>query len=176
MGSPAAAAPPIASAMVRGDDVAAKGGRVMTRVLLVYHDVNVADVEGDELRRAGYEVDRCAGPIDRHSCPVLDGRPCWQVEKADVLVYDTWDADFSHTELIEDLLDLHPDKPLVLTSSVSPDEFAADRRDEVKRIEVAPSRAALQGAIERVLRAPRKPRSGASAHRREPVAFVGPHW
>jgi hypothetical protein len=98
------------------------------------------------------------------------------VEKADVLVYDTWDADFSHTELIEDLLDLHPDKPLVLTSSVSPDEFAADRRAEVKRIEVAPSRAALQGAIERALRAPRKPRSGAGAHRREPVTFVGPHW
>ena len=35
----------------------------MTRVLLVYHDVDVADIEADELRRAGYEVDRCAGPI-----------------------------------------------------------------------------------------------------------------
>jgi hypothetical protein len=148
----------------------------MTRVLLVYHDVNVADVEADELRRAGYEVDRCAGPLDRHTCPVLDGRPCWQVEKADVLVYDTWDADFTHAELIEDLLDLHPDKPLVLTSAVSPDEFPVDRRGEVGGIEVAPSRAALQGAIERVLRAPRPPRSAAGPRRRERIAYAGPRW
>ena len=148
----------------------------MTRVLLVYHDVNVADVEADDLRRAGYEVDSCAGPTDRHSCPVLDGRPCWQVEKADVLVYDTWDADFSHAEMIEDLLDLHPDKPLVLTSAVSPDEFPVDRREEVQGIGVAPSRATLQGAIERVLRAPRPPRSAAALRRRERMAYAGPRW
>lgn len=148
----------------------------MTRVLLAYHDVNVADVEADELRRAGYEVDRCAGPTDRQTCPVLDGRPCRKVEKADVLVYDTWDADFSHAELIEDLLDLHPDKPLVLTSAVSPDEFPADRRDEVRAIGVAPSRATLRGTIERVLRAPRPPRSAAGVRRREHMAYAGPRW
>ena len=90
----------------------------MTRVLLVYHDVNVADVEADELRRAGYEVDRCAGPRDCHTCPVLDGRPCWQVEKADVLVYDSWasgDGEGART-LIERIRETHPDTPVVLTS------------------------------------------------------------
>ena len=148
----------------------------MTRVLLVYHDPNVADVEGDGLRRAGYEVDRCAGPTGPNACPVLDGRPCWQVEKADVLVYDTWDANFSHAEMIEDLLELHPDKPLVLTSPVSPDEFPADRRDDVGRIEFALSRADLPGAIERALRVPKRPPSDSVRHGQKRVRFAGPSW
>ena len=54
----------------------------MTRVLVVYHDVDVADIEVDELRRAGYEVDQCAGPIGGDPCPVASGQPCWQVEQA----------------------------------------------------------------------------------------------
>lgn len=124
----------------------------MTRVLLVYHDENVADVEGDELRRAGYEVDRCAGPVGGGACPVLNGRPCWQVEEADVLVYDTWDAELGHAALIEDLLTLHPDKPLVLTSPVSPESFTPARRQHVRSLPVAESRGELVGAIERALR------------------------
>lgn len=124
----------------------------MTRVLLVYHDENVADIEGDELRRAGYEVDRCAGPIGGEACPVLNGRRCWQVEKADVLVYDTWDTGHGNAELIEALLGLHADKPLVLTSPVSPASFSPARRDEARSLTVAGSRAELAGAIERALR------------------------
>ena len=65
----------------------------MTRLLVVYHDVNVADIETDELRQAGFEVDRCAGPIGGNPCPVLHGMPCWQVDEADVLVYDTWEVE-----------------------------------------------------------------------------------
>lgn len=89
----------------------------MTRVLVVHHDIDITDVEVDTLRRAGYEVDQCAGPIGAlNPCPVLNGRPCWQVERADVVVYDLWATGDGRSELIEDLRDVHPDKPVVLTS------------------------------------------------------------
>jgi DNA-binding NtrC family response regulator len=38
------------------------------------------------------------------------------VEAADVLVYDAWAAGTGASELIEDVRDLHPDKPVVLTT------------------------------------------------------------
>lgn len=126
----------------------------MTRVLLVYHDTNVADVEEDYLRRAGYEVDRCAGPVGGEPCPVLHGSPCWQVEKADVLIYDTWDTQLGHAEMVEDLLEMHPDKPLVLTSALRPGELRGDRRRTGQPL-VAPSRADLPDTIERALKQPR---------------------
>ena len=147
----------------------------MTRVLLVYQDQDVADVESDALRRAGYEVDRCAGPIGGEACPVLNGRRCWQVDKADVLVYDTWDADLEHAQIIEDLLVLHADKPLVLTSPVSPHSFTAARRMMVRSIPVAGSRAALPSTIERALERPRpKPRRVQT--KGEHPSYAGAHW
>jgi hypothetical protein len=88
----------------------------MTRVLVVHHDVDVADIQVEDLRRAGYEVDQCAGPIGGDACPVLHGKPCWQVAEADVLVYDAWASGDGRRALIEDLRELHPDKPVVLTS------------------------------------------------------------
>ena len=137
----------------------------MTRVLLVYHDADVADVEADHLRRAGYEVDRCAGPVGGSPCPVLNGEPCWQVDMADVLVYDTYDREFGHAVLVDDLLDLHPDKPLVLTS---------DPGVDVRGTVVAPSRADLVPAIELAMRqAP-----STAAGRQPPMhpTFQGPRW
>ena len=88
----------------------------MTRVLVVHHDIDVADIEVDELRRAGYEVEQCAGPIGGSPCPVLRGDECWQVDRADVLVYDVWASGDGRPALIEDLRDLYPEKPVVLTS------------------------------------------------------------
>jgi DNA-binding NtrC family response regulator len=89
----------------------------MTRVLVVHHDIDIEDIEVDALRRAGYEVDQCAGPIGAlNPCPVLNGQPCWQVERADVVVYDMLATGDGRSELIEDLRDVHPDKPVVLTS------------------------------------------------------------
>ena len=88
----------------------------MTRVLVVNHDIDMADVQVDSLRRAGYEVDQCRGPIGGDACPVLNGQTCWQVEKADVLVYDAWAAGTGAPDLTDDLRELHPDKPIVLTS------------------------------------------------------------
>jgi hypothetical protein len=89
----------------------------MTRVLVVHHDLDLAGQEVDSLRRFGYEVTECGGP-SRNVCPVLAGHPCSLAEDADVLVYDVWasgDADGSR-QLVENIRDIHPDTPLVLTS------------------------------------------------------------
>jgi hypothetical protein len=89
----------------------------MTRVLVVHHDLDLAGQEADSLRRYGYDVTECGGPT-RNRCPVLAGRPCDLAERADVLVYDVWasgDAEGART-LIENIRDLHPDTPVVLTS------------------------------------------------------------
>jgi hypothetical protein len=89
----------------------------MTRVLVVHHDIDMADIETDELRSRGYEVEQCWGP-QYHSCPVMRGETCAAAERADVLLYDVWstgDSDGGRT-LVAGLRELHPDKPVVLTA------------------------------------------------------------
>jgi hypothetical protein len=89
----------------------------MTRVVVVHHDLDLAGQEADSLRRFGYDVVECGGPA-RNRCPVLAGRPCDLAERADVLVYDVWasgDAEGAR-RLIENIRDIHPDTPVVLTS------------------------------------------------------------
>ena len=89
----------------------------MTRVLVAHHDLDMAGQEVDSLRRFGYEVTECGGPT-RNRCPVLAGHPCDLAERADVLVYDAWasgDAEGART-LIENIRDIHPETPVVLTS------------------------------------------------------------
>ena len=89
----------------------------MTRVLVVHHDLELAGQEADSLRRRGYEVVECGGPT-KNCCPVLAGRPCDLAARADVLVYDVWasgDAEGARV-LIENIRELHPDTPVVLTS------------------------------------------------------------
>ena len=39
----------------------------MTRVLVVNHDIDLADQEVDSLRRRGYDVTECLGPIGAHA-------------------------------------------------------------------------------------------------------------
>ena len=90
----------------------------MTRVLVVNHDTDLADEEVDSLRRRGYDVRECLGPIGAH-CPVIAGRPCDLVAWADVLVYDAWatgEPDGAQA-LIEGLRALHPEVPIVLSAS-----------------------------------------------------------
>jgi DNA-binding NtrC family response regulator len=90
----------------------------MTRVLVVNHDIDLADEEVESLRRRGYDVVECLGPIGAH-CPILAGRPCTLADEADVLVYDAWvtgEPDGAQ-RLIEGLRDIHPNVPVVLTAS-----------------------------------------------------------
>lgn len=90
----------------------------MTRVLVVHHDIDIADQEVDSLRRRGYDVRQCTGPT-QSACPVLAGHHCALAEAADVLVYDVFanGAGSDAQDLIENLRDLHPDVPIVLTAS-----------------------------------------------------------
>ncbi len=89
----------------------------MTRVLVVHHDLDLGGMESDSLRRFGYQVTECSGPT-HNVCPVLAGRPCDLADAADVLVYDVWASGDSEgaRKLIENIRDIHPDTPVVLTS------------------------------------------------------------
>lgn len=131
----------------------------MTRVLVVHHDLDMAGQEVDSLRRFGYEVTECAGPT-RNVCPVLAGHPCDLAERADVLVYDVWasgDADGSQ-KLIENIRDIHPDTPVVLTSpglAFSWEESEGPHK--VTELLGQPTGARLHDAIQRALGTPVTP-------------------
>jgi DNA-binding NtrC family response regulator len=88
-----------------------------TRVLVVHHDIDIADQEVESLRRMGYEPVECAGPAGS-ACPVLRGEHCPAVHDADVLVYDVWSTTESSggRSLIEALREMHPEIPIVLTA------------------------------------------------------------
>ena len=90
----------------------------MTRVLVVNHDIDLADQEIDSLRRRGYEVKGCLGPIGAH-CPILQGLPCELTEWAEVLVYDAWATGEpgGARALIEGLRAAHPTIPIVLSAT-----------------------------------------------------------
>ncbi len=87
----------------------------MTTVLVVNHDLDVADQQADSLRRLGYDVLQCAGPT-AGPCPILRGQPCPWVDRADVLLYDVWATGEpgGARQLVEELRNLHPDIPIVL--------------------------------------------------------------
>jgi DNA-binding NtrC family response regulator len=89
----------------------------MTRVLVVHHDIDLADQEADSLRRMGYQVEQCSGP-GSYDCPVIRGQPCAAVDRADVLVYDVWSTTETggSRQLIQRLRELHRDIPVVLTA------------------------------------------------------------
>jgi hypothetical protein len=150
----------------------------MTRVLVVHHDIDVSDIEVDTLRRAGYEVDQCQGPVGGSPCPVLHGERCWQVEKADVLVYDAWVTPDGGETLIDDLRDLHPDKPVVVTTPgmmVSWAESAGPHG--VTRADWS-SRGGLAGAIEDAIERGPEPSDARSAapNAVKPPPRSGPSW
>lgn len=123
----------------------------MTHVLVVHHDVDLADTEVDELRRAGYGVEQCSGPT-AGPCPVLRGRTCWMAERADVLVYDVWASGDDGRALITNLRDLHPDKPIVLTSpGMELDWVETIGVHGITPLVGAPTQARLVGAVEAAL-------------------------
>lgn len=128
----------------------------MVRVLVVNHDLDVADLEVDVLRRAGYDVDQCGGPTHALSaCPILNGLPCWQVEWADVLVYDAWAAGDGGRELTRELRSQNPDKAIVITTSGMALDWTADA-EHAGAVSYAgpPTREGLVKAVEAALVAP----------------------
>ncbi len=147
----------------------------MTRALVVHHDVDVADIEADALRRAGYEVDLCQGPIGGSPCPVLHGEPCWQAEKADVLVYDIWASGDGRPELIDELREIHPDKPVVVTSpGMTLDWVETVGRHNVIPV-LGPTPAALVAAVDQAVSQPRTPAPERPEKAKAP-AYSGPRW
>jgi DNA-binding NtrC family response regulator len=125
----------------------------MTSVLVVHHDIDLADQEVASLRRRGYEVRQCLGPIGA-SCPILAGLPCELASGADVLVYDA----FATGEpggaqvLIEGLRDLHPEIPIVLVASgMEPAWVETIGRHGVTPLVGAPTAERLVAAIEAAL-------------------------
>lgn len=125
----------------------------MTRVLVVNHDIDLADEEVDSLRRRGYDVVECGGPIGAH-CPILAGRPCSLADEADVLVYDAWSTGEPDgaQRLIEGLRDIHPNVPVVLTASgVEPAWIETVGAHNVTPLVGKPTGARLAEAIEEAL-------------------------
>ncbi|CAN5734021.1 hypothetical protein BH23CHL8_BH23CHL8_31260 [soil metagenome] len=125
----------------------------MTRVLVVHHDIDIADQEADSLRRMGYEVERCSGPSS-YSCPVMRGRECSAVERADVLLYDVWSTTESGGSrgLIENLRDLHPDIPVVLTApGIELDWVETEGAHKVFPLVGSPTAARLHAVIQEAL-------------------------
>lgn len=126
----------------------------MTRVLVVHHDIDLADEEADALRRHGYDVTECAGPIGAR-CPILAGLPCDIAERADVLVYDAWatgEPDGAQ-QLIQNLRELHPEIPIVLTATgMEPDWIDVAGMHRITPLVGAATGERLAAAIEEALR------------------------
>lgn len=125
----------------------------MTRVLLVHHDIDVADQEVDALRRRGYDVQQCVGPAGAR-CPILAGHTCDLAAEADVLVYDAFATGEPEgaRRLIEGLREIHPDVPVVLCATgIEPDWTETAGLHRVTPLVGAPTGARLADAIERAL-------------------------
>jgi hypothetical protein len=122
-------------------------------VLIVHHDMDMADQESDWLRAAGFAVEQCAGP-QHGACPILMGEPCIAVDRADVLVYDVWSTGDTETErvLIEQLRATHPGIPIVLTAPGMEFDWVQESGIHgVVALEGAPSAALLRAAVNQAL-------------------------
>ncbi len=126
----------------------------MTRVLVVHHDIDLADQEIDSLRRLGYDPIGCAGP-GGSPCPVLRGEHCPEVDDADVLVYDVWSTTESGggQDLIERLREMHPETPIVLTApGMELDWVETEGAHKVVPLVGPPTAEKLDAAIKEALR------------------------
>ena len=122
----------------------------MTRILVVNHDIDLADQEADSLRRSGFEVVQCSGPTG-FACPILRGDPCPAVDHADVLLYDVWASGEmgGARALIDGLRDLHPDIPLILTApGMELDWVQTEGRHSVIPLVGVPTGERLRAAVE----------------------------
>jgi hypothetical protein len=131
----------------------------MTRVLVVNHDTDLADQEVDSLRRRGYEVRECLGPVGA-MCPILSAHPCALAGWADVLVYDAWATGEPEgaKDLIQGLRTLHAGVPIVLSATgMEPAWITVTGDLRVTPVVGLPSGERLAAAIESALAAARNP-------------------
>lgn len=131
---------------------------IMTRVLVVHHDIDMADQEAESLRREGFEVNQCRGPR-AYGCPIMRGEPCAAAARADVLVYDVWASGEAGgaRQLIEGLRELHPNVPVVLTApGIELDWVETSGLHRVVPLVGAPTGARLREAILEALARPIK--------------------
>ena len=131
---------------------------IMLRVLVVHHDIDLADQEADSLRRLGFEVTQCRGP-GAYSCPVMRGEPCAAAARADVLVYDVWASGEAGgaRQLIEGLRELYPNVPVVLTApGIELDWVETSGAHRVVPLVGVPTGARLHAAIQEALGRPIK--------------------
>ncbi|HYL41560.1 MAG TPA: hypothetical protein VET90_09640 [Candidatus Binatus sp.] len=128
----------------------------MTRVLVVNHDTDLADMEVDSLRRRGYEVRECLGPIGAQ-CPILAGHSCELIGWADVVVYDAWatgEPDGAQA-LIEGIRAAHPSIPVVLSATgMEPGWIETSGTNRVTPLVGSPVGQRLAEAIEAALHQP----------------------
>lgn len=89
----------------------------MNTAVVVNRDPVQAAKHAAVLRKAGFKVELCGGPLDE-ACPVLGDLPCPLVDRADVLIYDAWVAGTGDAgrQLVAEVRDTYPDLPIVLTS------------------------------------------------------------
>ena len=130
----------------------------MTRILVVNHDTDLADQEVDSLRRRGYEVRGCLGPIGA-SCPILSEHPCGLAAWAEVLVYDAWATGEPEgaRALIKGLRAILPNVPLVLSATgIEPDWIDLAGPMRITPLVGLPSGERLASAIESALAAARE--------------------
>jgi DNA-binding NtrC family response regulator len=134
----------------------------VTRVLVVHHDIDMADAETDALRRAGYEVEQCWGPT-YHSCPVMRGEMCAAADRADLLLYDVWATGESDggRGLVAGLRDLYPETPVVLAAAgMDLDWVETEGVHRVVPLIGTPTGPRLIEAVERALAADPQPAAG----------------
>ena len=125
----------------------------MTRVLVVNHDTALADEEVDSLRRRGFEVRECLGPIGAH-CPILAGRTCDLIDWAEVVVYDAWATGEPEgaQALIEGIRQYHPNVPIVLSATgMEPGWIETSGANQVTPLVGSPIGQRLVTAIETAL-------------------------
>jgi hypothetical protein len=125
----------------------------MTRVLIVNHDIELADQEADSLRRLGYDIEQCRGPSHAR-CPVMRGEGCLAVERADVLVYDVWASGEAGgaRRLVQNLRAFYPYTPIILTApGIELDWVETDGPEAVVPLVGVPTGARLDAAIRQAL-------------------------
>ncbi|MFN7967730.1 MAG: hypothetical protein U0P47_00180 [Acidimicrobiales bacterium] len=132
--------------------------RDRVRVLVECPPENTPDLVAEVLRREGYEVRVCEGPVPHHACPLVATGACNLVSGADVVVNLFGSTDPVRREVLGAITDERR-PPAVITEMTTPelerrtesDSWWFDR-DRVHIVETPVTAATLIEAVETALR------------------------